>query len=696
MPGSQGHAPYGRLRSPAAADPLGCAAVVRTRLLFAGIFALFCIPVLGFQADAVTVETLAVQNLVKRLEAPSSARWLDLAWAMEGDEEGEAREDALRSALRLQSEVPILRRSDDIFRIPFTGTEGGGVLRLSVVKEKDAGTVAFYDSDGNLYSLSRFEPQPAQRVLGSRRALIPPLLAILLAFMVRNTLLSLFAGVLAGGLLLAQAGGNPFSFLSIVFGDILIDGILNNPEQGDFYRHILGFVLFLSALVAVLTRMGGVAGMVDSLRKFARSRRGAKGAAFGMGFVVFFDDYANTVLVGNSCGPLFDKLKISRAKLAYIVDSTAAPIAGVALMSTWVAYQISTFAPQLPTVGMAESEGYALFLQTIPYRFYCWFALMTVGLVILLKRDFGPMCKVEEAARYDVDHTSLDVETSPEGRIEAAPWAPARWFNGVIPLVTMLGSTALLLWYSGVSALSGQEFSVQEILGASDSSWAIFYGTLSGLVVAMTLAVAQRILSPLETLLTATRGLKTLFKDGVLILLLAWSIGAVCDRLGTADYLVAVFQDLLHPYWLPVILFLTSCFVAFATGSSWSTMAIMQPNVVLLAWSLGDGTPIGSEGLLILSIGSVLEGAIFGDHCSPISDTTILSSAASRCRHIDHVRTQIPYALLAAGGALFLGYIPAIFLDLSPLISLGGGAALLAAFLLVFGRNSRRLVKVPA
>ncbi len=672
---------------------------MRTRLLFAGIFALFCIPVLGFQADAVTVETLAVQDLIKRLEAPSSARWLDLMWAMEGDEEGEARNDAIRSALRLQSEVPISRRSGDTFRVPLSEAEGSGVLRLSVVKEKDAGRVAFYDSDGNLYSLARFEPEPAQRVLGSRLALVPPLLAILLAFMVRNTLLSLFAGVLAGGLLLAQAGGDPSSFLSIVFGDILMDGILNNPvhSKRDFYRHILGFVLFLSALVAVLTRMGGVAGMVDSLRKFARSRRGAKGAAFGMGFIVFFDDYANTVLVGNSCGPLFDKLKISRAKLAYIVDSTAAPIAGVALMSTWVAYQISTFAPQLPTVGMEESEGYALFLQTIPYRFYCWFALMTVGLVILFKRDFGPMRKVEEAARYEVDRTSLDAETSPEGRIQAAPWAPARWFNGVIPLVTMLGSTAWLLWYSGVSALApGQEFGVQEILGACDSAWAIFYGTLSGLVVAMALAMTQRILSPLETLLTATRGLKTLFKDGVLILLLAWSIGAVCDKLGTADYLVAVFQDLLHPYWLPVILFLTACFVAFATGSSWSTMAIMQPNVVLLAWSLGDGTPIGSEGLLILSIGSVLEGAIFGDHCSPISDTTILSSAASRCRHIDHVRTQIPYALLAAGGALLLGYIPAIFLGMSPLISLGGGALLLAAFLLVFGRNSRRVVKVPA
>ena len=206
----------------------------------------------------------------------------------------------------------------------------------------------------------------------------------------------------------------------------------------------------------------------------------------------------------------------------------------------------------------------------------------------------------------------------------------------------------------------------------------------------------QKILSPLAAFFTSFKGLKTLFKDGVLILLLAWSIGAVCARLGTADFLVAIFQDLLHPYWLPVILFFTACFVAFATGSSWSTMAIMQPNVVLLAWSLGDGTPIGSEGLLILSIGSVLEGAIFGDHCSPISDTTILSSAASRCRHIDHVRTQIPYALLAASGALTLGYIPAIFLGLHPAISFGAGAALMALFLLRVGKKSRRVVKIPA
>jgi Na+/H+ antiporter NhaC len=227
---------------------------------------------------------------------------------------------------------------------------------------------------------------------------------------------------------------------------------------------------------------------------------------------------------------------------------------------------------------------------------------------------------------------------------------------------------------------------LRAVLGSSDSTAAIFYGSLAAFGLAMVMALSQRLLSPREASITATRGLGPLIKDAILILILAWSIGAVCTELGTATYLVAAFQGIISGAWLPIILFLASCFVAFATGSSWTTMAIMQPNVVLLAYQLGESTPYGPEGLLILSIGAVLEGAIFGDHCSPVSDTTILSSAASKCNHIEHVRTQAPYALVTAVVAITLGYLPVALFETPWYVSLLLGVVALFAFLRVVAK----------
>lgn len=658
---------------------------MRARLLFSAAFALLCLPLFLLQADNARIQTQAVQVLLPELklalDAPIEVRWpsLDASAEAEGA-------DALRAGVRLGQDIAIT---------PLASREG---FRLEIPSDKPPVLVEV-TLDGSRMIVRSGEAEESTR-LGSRWSLVPPLLAILLAFLTRRTLLSLSVGVLVGGIIAVQGVGGFGTFLDLVFGKILWGKILSDS----FHLYILGFVILLSATVAIITRMGGIDGMVNSLVRFAKNSRSVQAVAYFLGLGIFFDDYANTIVVGNSCGPLFDKQKISRAKLAYIVDSTAAPVAGVAILSTWVAYQISTYSPQLPTVGYAESDGYRLFLETIPYRFYCLLALFMVGLIVFLQRDFGPMRKVEEDARKGDGVGGVgDASAIDEERITAKPGVRALARNGLLPLCTMIFGTAALIYLFGANAVhaaaaEGDAMALQaqaeggftwirECLGASDSTRAIFLGSLAAMVLAMLLAVSQRLLSVGETVGSAVQGTKVLFKDAVMVLLLAWSIGKICEEVGTANYLVAMFQDLMSPAWLPIILFVSACFVAFATGSSWTTMAILQPNVVLLAYQLGEQSALGGHALLVLSIGAVLEGAIFGDHCSPISDTTVLSSTASRCQHIEHVRTQAPYALVTAGVAISLAYLPVALWNVSPYYCLLAGAIALLLVVRFFGRS---------
>ena len=658
---------------------------MRARLLFSAAFALLCLPLFLLPADAVQLEAQAVQSLLASLELPGDGP-LVVHWDSPEADRVEEQSSALRAATRLDLSVPLTHDATlGTFSIPRANPDSPEVH-------------VFVKGTDGIMRLTQDDEEIASARMGSKFALIPPLLAILLAFLTRRTILSLSLGVLVGGVIAVKGVGGVGAFFTLIFGQILWHDILNDA----FHLYILGFVILLSSTVAVITRMGGIDGMVNSLVRFAKSSRSVQAVAYFLGLGIFFDDYANTIVVGNSCGPLFDKQKISRAKLAYIVDSTAAPVAGVAVLSTWVAYQISTFAPQLPTVGMKESEGYALFLETIPYRFYCLLALFVVGMVVWMQRDFGPMLKAERAARGS-DGEALDGSAIDDERMEAKPGVRALACNGIIPLCTMIFGTALLIYLFGASAVNiaaeagdvdslkaraeGGFHWMRQVLGASDSTKAIFVGSLSAFTLAVLLAVGQRLLSVKETFTTAGKGVKVLFKDAVLVLILAWSIGAICVEVGTANYLVAMFQDLMSPQWLPIILFITACFVAFATGSSWTTMAILQPNVVLLAYQLGEQTPLGGHTLLVLSIGAVLEGAIFGDHCSPISDTTVLSSTASRCQHIEHVRTQAPYALMTAGVAITLAYLPVALWNVSPYTCLGISAVALLLILRFFGRS---------
>jgi Na+/H+ antiporter NhaC len=530
----------------------------------------------------------------------------------------------------------------------------------------------------------------------NRSSLLPPLLAIALAIALRRPVLALFAGVWCAAALIRIGDGASLP-MAVVGG--LPDVVtrmwwpqLASPDK----QLIIGFVIAMLAMVGVMTISGGIRGMVDSVSKLARGVRSTQIATWLMGIAVFFDDYANCILVGTTMRPLSDRFRISREKLSYIVDSTAAPVAGISIFSTWIAYEVSTFAPQLPAAGLSVDDGYKIFVETLPYRFYCIFTIFFVGAVVVLGRDFGPMLKAERRARATgqvVREGGKPLVGDEATSLEPAPGVAPRARNAVLPVLTFVFVTLFEIVRVGLAAhpeltlgsLLREVSAITDILSDGQSTRAIFVGSTTGLIVATVLALAAGVGARIVRAVFVTlRNMGV----AIAILYLAWMIGASCDSLGTASFLSELLGDKLAPAMLPTALFLLSAVIAFATGTSWGTMSILLPLVVSLSYNLGALIPIGGHALMVLSIASVLEGSIFGDHCSPISDTTILSSTASAADHIDHTRTQMAYALVTMATAIVLGYFPAAFMGWSPWISLPAGCAALLMILLVFGRKT--------
>jgi Na+/H+ antiporter NhaC len=395
--------------------------------------------------------------------------------------------------------------------------------------------------------------------------------------------------------------------------------------------------------------------------------------------------------------PLTDRMRVSREKLAWLVDSTAAPVAGLSVLSTWIAYEISQFEPQLPAAGFAAGSGFSVFLQTIPFRFYCILTLVFVGAMSIAGRDFGPMLKAERRAwttgavfRPGARPMSAEGDVSAEPKPDIVHLAHVALLPVAITLGTIIGlfihqGEAVHAAAAGVPGHVGTGFSflhIREILeGVTDNTILLFIGSVAGLVSAVLLALVHRLLSLRESIQAALSGSRAM-SVAVAILMLAWAMAAVCGDiegggLGTREYMASI-APLIPPLLLPAGLFALACGVAFATGSSWSTMGILLPIVIGLAASVGEGSSIGSQGMVIITIGAVLDGSIFGDHCSPISDTTILSSTAAGSDHMDHVRTQAPYAICVMLLALFVGYLPAAA-GFPPSLSLGLGVLAIAA-----------------
>ncbi len=583
--------------------------------------------------------------------------------------------------------------------------------------------------------------------LPDRTALLPPLVAVTVGLAFGRTLLALFLGVYVGAVVLAAGSSGIFAPLRGLWD---VFAVYLRQEIFDSFRvEILGFIVALMAMVGVVTRSGGLHGVIERFLSAARTARASLLLTAGMGLTIFFDDYANCVLVGSTMRPITDRLRVAREKLAYVVDSTAAPVAAISLFSTWIAFQVSVYAPQLPGAGITES-GYALFLETLPYRFYCLLTLFFVFCVVVTGRDFGPMARAEHRARTTgqlVRPGSRPPISDAMHRIEPEPGMPRDWRLAVFPLAVTVLVTLGRIFADGGGIEQWQRDPVDllslegltPVLLAGSGAGPIFAGGVAGLLVAAFQAASNTgrlaIAAGAAALLAGAPGRDTwagpFFSLGlfaavaaavaglarvlrirtarpyvpstrlagaaisssrtlgfaIVLLFEAWMIGAVCRDLATADYLVALLSDALPAGFLPVLLFALACLVAFATGSSWSTMSILLPNVVALAAAIGVGTPLGAVGMVALCISAVLEGAVFGDHCSPISDTTVLSSVATGSDHIDHVLTQAPYAALVAAVALVCGYLPLLWVPgWGAGVSLALGAALLLAILLLVGR----------
>jgi Na+/H+ antiporter NhaC len=529
-------------------------------------------------------------------------------------------------------------------------------------------------------------------------SVLPPLLAIGLALLFREVVISLFAGVWIGAFF--WTGLNPFSAVLRTVDSFAL------PEFADpDHAAIIIFSLLIGGMVGVMGRNGGTHGIVERLAPVATTPRRGQLAAYVQGLAIFFDDYANTLIVGNTMRPVTDRLRVSREKLAYIVDSTAAPVASIVFVSTWVGYEISLIADGLqsaassvaardPTLAqqLSEASAFNVFIDTIPYRFYPLLALVFVLMVIWTRRDFGPMRAAElRAARGGGLYrpgAQLLTDTS-GGMMEPPAGAPLRWWNAAIPVLVVVGGVLVGLYVSGSAALGPGNHSFREIFGEANSFHVLMWASLLGCMAAILLTLAQRILSVQETMDAWLAGIRAMML-AMIILVLAWSLGRVTEVLGTAQFISAALGGAFPVGLLPVLVFVIAAAVSFATGTSWGTMAILLPLVIPLGASLSVASELALDGHYTILLGvtsSVLAGSIFGDHCSPISDTTVMSSMASACDHMDHVRTQLPYALAVAVVGMILGDIPTAY-GLNPWVSLGLGAIVLGVTLRVFGQRT--------
>jgi Na+/H+ antiporter NhaC len=528
---------------------------------------------------------------------------------------------------------------------------------------------------------------------------VPPLLAIGLALLFRQIVPALVAGVVAGAFI--RFGEVSLAPLLRVLDHDLV-GALADVD----HLKIVLFTMLLGGMVGLIGRSGGAGGLVAAVSRRARTRRSAQLTGWGAGLLVFFDDYANTLIVGPSLRPLTDKLRISREKLAFIVDATAAPIASVALISTWIGYEVGLIGDALAQTHLAGTDAYGVFLASLPYRFYAWLMLLFVAGVAFVGRDIGPMRRAETRA---IGGDVLRPGSQPLSRtdlIDADRVAPAgqALVLALAPIVTVAVVTFGSLWATGRRALAdagdpvglspagevvGSIEALGRVLGASSSFDALLYGAAGGVLVALVAAVGLRRLDMEQGRGAFVEGVRSMTL-AVVILTLAWMIGGVCEELGTAEAAVAWIGGGLSPRLVPATVFLVSALVSFSTGSSWSTMAVLVP--VALPLSSGLATTAGwgvaeASTLVYATTGSVLPGAVFGDHCSPLSDTTVMSSMAAGCDHVDHVRTQMPYALAVGAVSLLVGDL-AVGFGLPVWLALLLGVALLAGLLLLLARPS--------
>ena len=536
---------------------------------------------------------------------------------------------------------------------------GGRPLTLS-----DDGTASF-DAAGagwttfELYRNGKLELTERRFVLPGWLTITPPLLAFILALALREVIPALFVALWLGTfLVLGPALDN---LVPGLLKAASIYGVEAVTDEG--HAMLIVFTLLVGGLVAVLSRSGGTQGIVNQIVTWANNRRRGQTATATMGLAIFFDDYANTLVLGKTMRPVTDALHISREKLAYIVDSTAAPVSTLAIISSWIGFQVGLIDEAIQHLPGITVGAYAVFINSLAYNFYPILTLLLVVLVATTGRDFGPMRRAEERAAHSGALFSEDArigDSTELAALDPKPGITPRAINAYLPLGVLVFGVMSALYFTGAQSV-GTDVPLMTIIGASDSYVSMIWATLAAIVVAIGLTLGQGILSLGEAMEAWLVGAKTMLL-ALIVLVLAWALAGVNETLQTAEWLSATLGDQIDVRWLPPIIFLLAAVTAIATGTSWGVMGILMPLVIPLTWKAavlqGADNP---EMILFAATSSVLAGAVVGDHCSPLADTSILTASSTSCDLIDHIRTQLPYALLTASVALFVGLIPSMF-----------------------------------
>ena len=528
-------------------------------------------------------------------------------------------------------------------------------------------------------------------------SLFPPAAAILVAIATGRLILGLGLAIV-GGALVSLPADVPLYAIPFRSVERALLSFVWPPLRDSFQLFILGFTAALIGMIRVISLAGGTRGIAELLVARAAGVRSARLATALLGLAVFFDDYANTLVVGTTMRPIADGFRISREKLAFLVDSTAAPVAGIALISTWIGFEVGLFDSAMKQVG-AGISGYELFFRALPARFYCLLTLTFVLCSTLAGRDFGPMLKAERRARQtgQVLAPGDRPMTGDASQLPEHPGLRAHWAVAAGPVLLVIAGVLGGMHLDAsqapavVAARAEHGFFARiywiQVFSHADGAKVMFLSSLAGSALAVVLALTRRekassrrplgLVEVGKTYLSGVRG----FYYALVILILAWALKETCEAVETSAYIVGALSGFLNPHFFPLLVFLLAAVVAFSIGTSWTTMAVLLPTMIPVAYDLG-GLP-----LTVLAAAAVLDGAIFGDHCSPISDTTVLSSIAAACDHLAHVRTQIPYALTTMAIAGLCGYLGSTLLW-SPTTGLAVGLCLIVVVIFVVGRKT--------
>ena len=496
--------------------------------------------------------------------------------------------------------------------------------------------------------------QPA--VYATFWSLVPPIVAIALALITKEVYSSLFVGILIGGLL--YAGGNPEGTVLHVFSDGIVSVLSNSYNVG-----ILIFLVILGSIVAMMNKAGGSAAFGRWASSKIKTPAGAQLATIALGVLIFIDDYFNCLTVGSVMRPVTDKQNVSRAKLAYLIDATAAPVCIIAPISSWAA----------AVAGFVEGEdGFSLFIRAIPYNYYALLTIVMMVGMVLMHEEYGPMALHEANARKGDLFTTGNHPYEAMDEEAAAAGDNGHVMDLVIPIFSLIICCVIGMIYTG-GFFEGNDFVTA--FSQSDASVGLALGGFFGLVITVVLYMIRRVMKFRDLMACLPEGFKAMV-PAILILTFAWSLKAMTDSLGAKEYVAALVKASAGTFvsLLPAIIFLVGCFLAFATGTSWGTFGILIP-IVVDAFSATDPQ------LMIIAISACMAGAVCGDHCSPISDTTIMASAGAQCEHVNHVSTQLPYAITAAAVSC-VSYIVAGYVR-NVVISLLGAIVLMLATLSV-------------